>query len=160
MISQENVKIIRETAEELFSRMTFPVLDINIEIPGEQDLKVDKDVVNLYINIQEPKFLIGQNGQTLVEIERILRVILNKKLQKSFYLKLDINDYHKQKVEYLKNLAKDSADEVALTKKEKILPPMSSYERRIVHMELDGRQDINTESRGDSLDRHIIILPK
>jgi len=89
-----------------------------------------------------------------------LRMILNKSLQKVFYLNLDINDYKKKKVEYLKFLAKDSADEVSFSKEEKVLLPMSSYERRIIHTELSQRSDIITESQGDGFDRHVVIKPK
>ena len=84
-------------------------------------------------------------------------MILNKKLQKNIYFKLDINNYQKNKIEYLKKLAKESAEEVILTKKSKVLPPMSSYERRIIHTELAERQDIITESQGDGPDKNITI---
>jgi spoIIIJ-associated protein len=81
-------------------------------------------------------------------------------LQKIFYLNLDIDDYKKKKIEYLKYLAKDLADQVSLTKEEKVLLPMSSYERRIIHSELSQRIDVTTESRGDGFERHIVIKPK
>ena len=92
-------------------------------------------------------------------------MILNKKINtlgtsKIFYFNLDINDYKKKKVEYLKDLAKDLADQVSLNKEEKVLLPMSSYERRIIHAELSKRTDVLTESQGDSFDRHIVIKPR
>lgn len=89
-----------------------------------------------------------------------MRVVLNRKLQKTFYFNLDINDYKKKKIEYLKDLARALADQVSLTKEEKILMPMSSYERRIIHSELSQRTDIITESQGDGFDRHVVIKPK
>jgi len=104
--------------------------------------------------------LIGQQGQTLFEIQRLLRTILSRKLKKIFYLNLDINDYKKKKIEYLKDMAKDVADQVAMTKEEKALSPMSAYERRVIHAELAQRTDVATESRGDSFDRHIVIKPR
>jgi len=81
-------------------------------------------------------------------------------MQKDFYLDLDINEYKKKKIEYLKSLAKDLADEVVFTKEEKVLFPMPAYERRIIHTELSQRADIITESRGEGYDRHVIIKPK
>ena len=62
------------------------------------------DVVELDIKLNEPQILIGQQGQTLFEIQRLLRTVLSRKLQKFFYLNLDINDYKKKKTEYLKDL--------------------------------------------------------
>jgi spoIIIJ-associated protein len=110
--------------------------------------------------LDEPQILIGQGGQTLFEIQRLLRMVLNKKLQNFFYLNLDINDYKKKKIEYLKDMAKDLADQTVSTKEEKILPAMSSYERRVVHAELSQRADVITESQGDGFDRHIVIKPR
>ena len=75
-------------------------------------------------------------------------------------MNLDINDYKKKKVEYLKDFAKETADQIAMTGQEKTLPPMSSYERRIIHAELSQRTDVITESQGDGFDRHVVIKPK
>jgi len=59
----------------------------------------------------------------------------------------------------LKELAKSVADEVALTKKERILEPMSAYERRIIHLELASRPDVTTESIGKEPKRRVVIKP-
>ncbi|OGZ66953.1 MAG: hypothetical protein A3D35_01605 [Candidatus Staskawiczbacteria bacterium RIFCSPHIGHO2_02_FULL_34_9] len=159
MITQEEVQIIKEITNEFLSKMTMGGFAISLEtsIIEDKDGGVAHDFISVNIEMQDPKFLIGQNGKNLVELERIIRMILNKKLQKNIYFKLDINNYQKNKIEYLKKLAKESAEEVILTKKSKVLPPMSSYERRIIHTELAERQDIITESQGDGPDKNITI---
>jgi len=86
-------------------------------------------------------------------------MVLCKKTGKNFYLKLDINDYQKQRVEYLKNLARETADQVAFLKQQKTLSPMSSYDRRIIHEELSGRHDVATESSGEGEERCVVITP-
>ncbi len=153
MLNQEDIKKIKETAEEFFEKMTIDVLKLEVNSSG------DIDVVDLDIKLEEPQILIGEHGQTLFELQRLLKTVLNKKLQKIFYLNLDINEYKKKKIEYLKDLAKDLADEVALNKEEKVLFPMPAYERRIIHTELSQRTDIITESQGEGQDRHIVIKP-
>jgi len=91
-----------------------------------------------------------------------LKIILKRKIapEKNFYIDLDINNYKKKKVEYLKELAISTADEVSLLKKEKSLEPMSSYERRVIHLELAERDNIVTESDGDGDERRVIIKIK
>ena len=167
MIEQKDINKIKETVEEFFNKMTITVSSIEaiassekVESKDGATAEEDRDVVNLDMKLDEPQILIGQGGQTLFETQRLLRTILNKKLQKVFYFNLDINDYKKQKIEYLKDLAKSVADEVALTKEEKTLSPMSAYERRIVHAELSQRTDVATESQGEGFDRHIVIKSK
>jgi spoIIIJ-associated protein len=103
--------------------------------------------------------LIGQNGQTLVEIQHLLKAILRRKIPEQFYIDLDINDYKKKKAEYLREMANSLADEVALTKKEKLLAPMPAHERRIIHLELTERNDVVTEGIGESAERRVIIRP-
>lgn len=168
MLEQKDINKIKETAEEFFEKMTITVSgieaslsDVKKDIKDIQDIaEENRDIVDLDIKLGEPQILIGQQGQTLFEIQRLLRTVLNRKLQKIFYLNLDINDYKKKKIEYLKDLAKELADQVSLNGKEKMLLPMSAYERRIIHAELSRRTDIVTESQGEGFDRHIVIKPK
>jgi len=160
MLDKEDIKKIKETTEEFFQKMTIDVLKIEASFSDVKNEQAPGDVVVLDIKLEEPQILIGEKGQTLFEIQRLLRTVLNKKLQIFFYLNLDINDYKKKKIEYLKDLAKSLADEVALTKEEKVLFPMLAYERRVIHTELSQRTDVITESRGEGQDRHIVIKPK
>ena len=168
MIETKDINKIKNLAEEFFNKMTIIVSGIEANLSLiKQSSKVehgmladDKDVVDLEIEVEDPQILIGQGGQTLFEIQRLLRMVLNKKTEKIFYLNLDINDYKKKKVEYLKDLAKELANQVSVTKEEKILPPMSAYERRIIHAELSERSDVITESQGGNFDRHVVIKVK
>ncbi len=166
MIDESNIKKIKEVVEEFLHKMTMPPIKLDITCsPGDfwagsntGDVK-NSEIINIQIILQEPQFLIGQNGQTLFELERILKIVLNKKLQEKFYVNIDINDYKSKKIEYLKNLAQDLAGGVVLTREKKILLPMSAYERRIIHKELDQRHDIITQSHGEGEERHIVISP-
>jgi len=162
MIEKKDTEKIKETTQDFFEKMTVEVSDIEIVVSSDKKNpeEENREVVDLNVKLDEPQILIGQQGQTLFEIQRLLKTILNKKLQKVFYLNLDINDYKNKKVEYLKDLAKSLADQVALKKEEKILPPMSAYERRIIHAELSQRADVVTESQGDSFNRCVVIRPK
>jgi len=166
MLNQADIDNIKESVKDFFEKTTISMHQIEVVLscvqkePASKEGEAISDVVELNINLEEPQILIGEKGQTLVEIQRLLKIILNKKLQKIFYLNLDINDYKKKKIEHLKDLANDLANEVVLTKEEKVLFPMSAYERRIIHTELMGRTDIFTESQGDGIDRRVVIRPR
>jgi spoIIIJ-associated protein len=161
MLEKKDINKIEEAVSEFFEKMTIAVSAVKTSLSSEKGENAeDKEVVGVDIKIEEPQVLIGQQGQTLFEIQRLLRTVLNKKFQTNFYFNLDINDYKKKKIDYLKVLAKDLADQVSLAKEEKILSPMSSYERRAIHAELANRDDVITESQGEGLYRHIVIKPK
>ena len=65
-----------------------------------------------------------------------------------------------KKTEYLKEMAREAADDVSLTRKEKELPPMPPYERRIIHTEISQRTDVLSESAGQEPERRIVIKPR
>ncbi len=151
MLSPNNLETIEQVTKEFFKKATF---DVEIQFLPQQDL-----IIPINLKSDEPKILIGEGGQTLVEIQRLLKSMLRRQIDQEFYIDLDINGYKKKKIEYLKELAKSIADEVALMKEEKILPSMPAYERRIIHLELSGRADIVTDSIGKEPERKIIIKP-
>ena len=141
---------IKKEVEDFLNKATF---DADVEI-------ISKDEVFLInIKAQDAKMLIGERGQTLIEIQHLLRILLRKKIDNKFLIELDVNDYKRKKEEALKEVARDIADEVSFYKKEKILPPMSSYERRIIHLSLKNREDVETESINEGRERRIVVKP-
>lgn len=166
MLNQADIERIKELVEDFFQKMTVLARQVDVALSlvpkklAENEEDTTSEVVELNIKLEEPQILIGEKGQTLLEIQRLLKIVLNKKLQKVFYLNLDINDYKKKKIEHLKDLANDLANEVVITKEERVLFPMPAYERRIVHTELMGRTDIFTESQGNGIERCVVIRPR
>ncbi len=151
MIGEKNINEIKKTIQEFFKKTSF---EVETEV-----LSLEDKTIPIKLKTEEPKILIGQNGQTLAEIQHLLKAILSRQIQEQFYIDLDINDYKKKKIEYLKETAKELADEVSLGKKEKMLTPMPAYERRIIHLELADRKDIATESIGREPERKVVIRP-
>jgi len=151
MLSQNDIDKIKDIVKSFFNKTSF---DIDLEILPLQD-----KTIPIKIKTDEPRFLIGQNGQTLSDMQRLLKAILRKQILSDFYIDIDINDYKKKKIDYLHQLAKESADEAVLSNKEISLNPMSSYERRVVHMVLAERKDILVQSTGQEPYRKISIKP-
>ncbi len=150
----EDLEKIKEATEEFLTNMA--VGGFEVKISGQDDGGVDIAIALA----QEPQFLIGQEGKTLLDVQHIVRMIINKKLGAPVRIKVDINGYQEKKVQQLKKMARETADQVALTGLAKTLPPMSSYERRIVHAELAGRSDVLTQSQGEGLERCVAVIAK
>lgn len=151
MLSLEDLKKIEKEIEMFFQKMG---IRVSVEILPQKDL-------TLPINLKTEDFqiLIGEEGKILLQIQHLLNVIFKKKMKQDFYIDIDIGGYKKRKIEYLKELARAVADEVSLTKKEKILEPMPAFERRIIHLELASRPDVTTESIGKEPKRRVVIKP-
>lgn len=151
MLGQKDLEKIKKITREFFKKMCF---EVEIKVKKPQDLTIP-----ICLKTEEAKVLIGEGGQTLLDIQRLLKIILKRKIlvEEQFYIDLDINAYKEKKIEYLKELAKSTADEVSLSRQEKTLAPMPAYERRIIHLELANRGDIASESVGQEPERSVKV---
>jgi len=154
MIENNELETIKEIIKDFFSKAGFEVT-----VEGKCINRDNEDVLEININTSEAQNLIGKQGLVLADIQLLLRKVIKKKTEKEFYLSLDIDGYKKNKESYLRNVAQSVADEVSRTRQEKELPYTSSFDRRIVHMELADRKDVLTESIGEGEERKIIIKP-
>lgn len=150
MINQEELKIIEETVIEFFNKGGFNI---------ESEIKAEEDLLTVNVKTSEANNLIGKQGLVLADIQLILRKIIKRKINEDFYINIDIDNYKKNKENYLKDLAWNIADEVLKTGKEREIPLVSSFDRRIIHIELEQRNDVFTESVGEGEERKIVVKP-
>lgn len=106
---------------------------------------------------ESAQFLIGYDGQNLRAFEQLLRIICMKKFNLPYSVVLDVNDYRKSRAVQTIQAARLAMARVRLNQRAEALIPMSSYERRIVHMELAAYPDITTESIGEDPQRRVVI---
>jgi len=151
MIDKKDKKKIEKVLKEFFKKSTF---EVDFEFG-----KMEDNILKLDLKTDEPQVLIGPQGETLHSFQMVLGKIVRKQLETQFYLDIDINQYKEGKVKYLEGTAKEVADRVALNRKEEVLPVMSSFERRIIHMALAERGDITTESIGHGFERRVVVKP-
>jgi len=151
MIKKEDLEKIKEETKRFFEKMGF---EAEFEFLPQKE-----ETLLIRAEMEDPQPLIGKGGQTLVKVQRLLGVILKRKVKENFFIDLDINNYKERKIEFLKELAQRTADQVSLTKEEKALDSMPAYERRIIHLELAEREDVTTESIGEEPERRVIIRP-
>jgi spoIIIJ-associated protein len=145
--------LIKETVEELLKKMGHKEAVVEIK---EQE---NPPVLIASIQVEDASQLIGQSGSNLNDLQRILRLLVARKEAEPPLFLVDINGYRAKREQFLKELSQEIADQVTKTKKSVMLQPMSSYERRIVHVELSGKPGIATESVGEEPERRIVIKP-
>lgn len=104
--------------------------------------------------------LIGRRGETLENMQYLLRLMVNQKIHKWKNIVIDVEHYKARRVTQLIQLAERMADQVARTGRAISLEPMPANERRIVHMTLRGHPTVYTESYGDGGRRKVHIFAK
>ncbi|MBI2065296.1 MAG: hypothetical protein HYT62_04560 [Candidatus Yanofskybacteria bacterium] len=135
----------------------FMDLECQVDVKEETDDKNNKALLVSVYTPENARFLIGKDGQNLKSLEHIMRAIFIKKIDGFSNIVVDVNDYKKSRSSYLVDIARQAVARVRSTQKSEVLLPMSSYERRIVHMELASCPDIATESIGTDPQRRIVI---
>jgi spoIIIJ-associated protein len=107
----------------------------------------------------DARLLIGRNGQTLESLQFIVRQMVRSNALSQNAFIVDILDYRSRRKHSLEEQAKRAAVAVLNGDSDRFdLPPMTAYERRIVHQYLhDEFPDLSTGSEGDGPDRHIVI---
>lgn len=142
---------ITQTTQELLQKMGF-------SIESELSENGQTYLVSVAVTSGDSGSLIGKNGTHLDAIEHVIKMMVNKKIPNTKpSLILDINEYRKIKTKALVDTAKETADRVAQTTRSEVLRPMTSYERRLVHLELAAYKNITTTSVGDEPKRRIVV---
>jgi len=122
----------------------------------------DRELIVINIKVKNPSLLIGQQGANLQALQYVARLMVRNLYKTDEALArlnfiLDVNEYKTKRIEYLKSLAADVALRVIESGTFEAMRPMSSYERRVVHMELLGREGLVAESLGQDPNRRIVV---
>lgn len=126
----------------------------------EVEIKLEQDIPTYRIYSNNDSLLIGKGGKNLEALQIVLRQIVNIETGINYKFFLDVSDYKEKSEQYLENLAKRLAKEVATTKIEVKMDSMNSYERRIVHNVLTNSKKVYTESVGEEPNRCVVIKPR
>lgn len=138
----------QEFINELIKKMGFNQFSI--------DYNEERQIALIFIH--ESENLLKENLPILVEnLNKLTQLIAKRYNIKPLFV--DINNYRKERERLIIQLARAAAKKAALTKEEIALPPMNSYERRIIHLELASNPEVKTESQGKGRARHVIIKP-
>jgi spoIIIJ-associated protein len=108
---------------------------------------------------RDKEILLARGGEALKALEHLAFRALG--LEPSFHEKihLDCGGFRALRFEELRMTARVAAERVLASKQPFQLNPMSSRERRIVHLALKDVPGVRTESAGAGEERHIVIHP-
>ncbi len=143
---------IREVLESLLDRMKIDYEIANIDY--------ENDRVRINIVGNDMGLLIGRKGETLNALQYMASLIINRKREDRVRIIIDVEDYRRKREESLEALALRLSEKVKDTKKNIVMRPMSSQERRIVHTALQGDPQISTYSIGEEPNRKLVITLK
>jgi spoIIIJ-associated protein len=108
---------------------------------------------------RDKEILLARGGEVLKALEHLAFRALN--LEPAFHenIHLDCGGFRALRFEELRMTARVAAERVQATRQPFRLNPMSSRERRIVHLALKDMPGVRTESIGAGEERQVVIHP-
>ncbi len=112
------------------------------------------------INLSGPDagIIIGKYGETLKAIEYLVNLIA-RGVDEGRRIILDSDGYRERRELSLQRLALAAARKCTRKGRPAHLEPMTSWERRIVHLALKDSPDVETRSVGEAPSRKVVIYP-
>ncbi|MFO7806864.1 MAG: R3H domain-containing nucleic acid-binding protein [Candidatus Moraniibacteriota bacterium] len=152
---EERKKILEGITKEVLEKM-----NIQANIYVVNDAMPEDDSIYIQIHTKDSRNLIGRSGANLFALQHIIRAIAAKKIGERVNFTVDVNSYIENQKEALIEKTLETIDKVQKTKEPVEMPPMNAYERRIAHMKVAEKSDLETESIGEGEERRVIIKPK
>lgn len=147
--------LVKKTAADLLDLLEVPIKEVTVEKSEENQL-----MVNIAVSEEDSGILIGYHGENLNAFQYILGQIVNRGREEWTKIFVNINNYRLQREAELRQMAKNAADRAIATGDEIEMPYLTPAERRIIHLELVGREDVTSFSEGEDRARRLIISPK
>ena len=147
--------------DDLASDVRSLIERIAYELGVRCDMVVREDESGLHVECHgaDVGALIGRFGQTIDAIQYLANAIVAKRGGERVEVTIDAEGYRERRREMLERLAVRSADRVLESGEAVELDPMSSVERKIVHVRLQDVDGVETSSTGAEPNRHVVVSP-
>lgn len=122
---------------------------------------IEKDI-HISVEGKNLGMLIGRHGDVLDSLQYLCNIVVGrfpKNADRKEYVRviLDIENYRAKRQDTLKSLARRVAGKVLESGRNYTLEPMSAYERRIIHSEVQTIDGVHTYSIGADSDRRVVV---
>lgn len=161
MSDEKQVETIGTSTQELLSKLKITAqVAVQPIVEEESELSDEKSSYLVEISGENLGALIGYHGETLNNLQIILSLVINQKLEDKIRIIIDIDGWRKERQKTIESLVQNTISKVRTTGQTIPLPPMNPYERRIVHKLIGQETDIKSFSQGEGMHRATYISPQ
>jgi spoIIIJ-associated protein len=120
----------------------------------------DEEAVIATCSASDVGLLIGRHGQTIDAIQYLLNAIVHRRGDDPRKeVVVDAAGYRERRRATLEALAVRTADQARMSGEPVELDPMTAVERKVVHLALKEREDVETRSEGTEPNRYVVVAP-
>lgn len=121
--------------------------------------EVENPEVTVRFQGADVELLLTNRAELLLALEHLSMEALRIPPEDHSMISFDANDYRLMRVEELRMSALAAAEKVKRTRTPFHFNPMTSRERRVIHLALRGEKDLRSESVGFGPARAVVIVP-
>jgi len=153
----ELLNMAEETVSKLLHLMK---MQAQVSAHYEESDREDRRTIHVDVRGDDLSILIGRRSETLNAFQYVASLMVGKEVQQWVQLVVDVEGYRSRRENQLRRMAQRMAEQAIKTGRRQVLEPMSSNERRIIHLELREHPAVTTESIGEDPYRKVTIIPK
>lgn len=120
----------------------------------------DEGELILDVTASDLAVLIGRHGRTLESFQTMVSLLVSRKLGFRYPVVVDVEGYKSRRNEKVTGIARSAASRAVQQHRSVSLPPMSAYERRLVHIALRDDNRVDTHSEGVDPERRVVIVAR
>lgn len=163
IVAQESIELSEEELDKIADEAVSAIQSVlqGFDITATIDeYEGDEGEIILDIVGDDLGVLIGRHGKTLDSIQTLVAAIAHRKSGMRYPVLVDVEGYRNRRRVKLEEIGRRAADRAARQHTAVKLRPMSSYERKVVHVCLRDDRRVTTASEGEEPYRQVVVLPK
>jgi spoIIIJ-associated protein len=149
---------IEQFLTPLLNRSGFDV-SYELRSPENPHPEVENPDVTVVFSGEDVELLLANRAELLLALEHLSMEALRLPFEDHSLISFDANDYRLLRVEELRMSALAAAEKVKRTRIPFHFNPMTSRERRIIHLALREEKDLRSESVGVGPARAVVVVP-
>ena len=127
--------------------------------PVRIEIQEDDEILTATVSGPDLGLVIGKRGQTIDALQYLATAIVFRGVEERKSVVVDAAGYRDRRRATLEQQADRAAAEALASGGAVSLEPMSAVERKIVHLHLQERGDVETESDGNEPSRFVVVRP-
>lgn len=129
-------------------------------VRAQVSVRPGADPITLDISGRDLGALIGWRGETLRALQAVTNVMVGKHLDEGERVIVDVERYRQRREHTVREIAVRAARQVKMTGDAITLDAMQPFERRAIHLALQGDPDVTSSSIGEEPERRVVVGPR
>ncbi len=126
-------------------------------VHAQVTVRAGSDPVTLDISGRDLGALIGWRGETLRALQSVTNVMVGRHLAEGERIIVDVERYRQRREHTVREIALRAARQVKMTGDAITLDAMQPFERRAIHLALEGDADVTSSSIGEEPERRVVV---